>query len=132
MNDGKNFHTIQVENKMVAFLKAFGVKPLLRRCGIRKRHGAVPFDILTKILHLPFAQQSFYHDVIAAGLPGMRKDTIYALLNSPRYNWRRFLLTLSVTLISRFFQPLTSEQREKVSVSIVRSMPVHAANAPSC
>ncbi|RIK82034.1 IS4 family transposase [candidate division KSB1 bacterium] len=116
MKNGQNFHAIQIENKMVAFLKAFGVKSLLRCCQIRKRRGASPFDILAKILQLPFAQQSFYHDLIAAGLPGMCKDTIYALLNNPRYNWRRFLLTLSVTLINRFFQPLTSEQREKVFI----------------
>ncbi len=77
MKSEQNFHPLQVENKIVAFLKAFGVKALLPRCGIRKRHGVSPFDILTKILHLPFAQQSFYHDLIAAGLRGMCKDTIF-------------------------------------------------------
>ena len=116
MQRAQNFHAIQVENKIVAFLKAFGVKPLLGRCQIRKRHGAAPFDLLTKILQLPFALQSFYHDLIAAHLPGMGKDTIYALFNNPCYNWRRFLLTLSATLITRFFQPLTSAEREKVFI----------------
>jgi hypothetical protein len=116
MKNGQNVRVMQVENKIIAFLNAFGVRPLLRLCRIRKRHGAAPFKILTKILQLPFAQQSFYHDLIAAGLPGMCKDTIYALLNSPHYNWRRFLLTLSATLITRFFQPLTSERREKVLI----------------
>ena len=116
MQSAKNSHAIQVENKIVAFLNAFGVKALLRRCQIRKRHGVAPFVLLTKILQLPFALQCFYQDLIAAGLPGMGKDTIYALLNNPRYNWRRFLLTLSATLITRFFQPLTSEAREKVFI----------------
>jgi hypothetical protein len=116
MKNGQNSRILQVENKVMAFLNAFGIRQLLQRCQIRKRHGAAPFDILTKILQLPFTQQSFYHDLIAASLPGMCKDTIYALLNNPRYNWRRFLLTLSATVITRFFQPLTSEQREKVLI----------------
>ena len=116
MKNGQNSHTMQVENKIIAFLNAFAVRPLLRLCRIRKRHGAAPFDILTQILQLPFAQQSFYHGLITAALPGMCKDTIYALLNNPCYNWRRFLLTLSATLITRFFQPLTSERREKVLI----------------
>jgi hypothetical protein len=116
MENGQKAHVMQVENKIIAFLNAFKVRQLLRLCRIRKRHGAAPFEILTKILQLPFSQQSFYHGLIVAGLPGMCKDTIYALLNNPRYNWRRFLLTLSATLITRFFQPLTSERREKVLI----------------
>lgn len=116
MKNGQNARGMQVENKIIGFLNAFQVRQLLRLCRIRKRHGATPFEMVAKILQLPFAQQSFYHDLIAMGLPGMCKDTIYALLNNPRYNWRRFLLTLSATMITRFFQPLTSDQREKVLI----------------
>jgi hypothetical protein len=116
MENGQNVEVIKVENRVEAFLKAFSVKNILRHCNITKRHGASPFNILLKITQLPFAHQSFYHDLIAAGHKGLRKDTIYALLNSPYYNWRRFLLTLCTTIISKFFMSLTSEWREKVLI----------------
>ena len=116
MKNGQDAEVIKVENRVEAFLKAFSVKNILRHCNITKRHGASPFDILLKITQLPFAHQSFYHDLIAAGHKGLCKDTIYALLNSPYYNWRRFLLTLCTTIISKFFMSLTSERREKVLI----------------
>ena len=46
----------------------------------------------------------------------MKKDTIYAFLKNPTQNWRRFLLTLSASLIINFYCPLTSSQREKVFI----------------
>jgi len=107
---------LKVENKIVAFLKAFGVKRLLRCCNIRKRHGVQPFVLLTRILQLPFTGESFYHDLIDGDIPGMKKDTIYAFLKNPTQNWRRFLLTLSASLIINFYCPLTSSQREKVFI----------------
>ena len=116
MKNRQTAEVVQVENKIVAFFQAFGVKSLLRLCNIRKRHGAAPFDIVVKIMQLPFTLQSFYHDLINGNLPGMSKDTIYALLNNPCYNWRRFLMTLSATIILNFFKPLTSERREKVFI----------------
>jgi hypothetical protein len=116
MENGQNAEIIKVGNRVEAFLKAFSVRDILRRCNITKRHGAAPFNILLKITQLPFAHQSFYHDLIAAGHKGLCKDTIYGLLNSPYYNWRRFLLTLCTTIISKFFMSLTSERREKVLI----------------
>lgn len=107
---------VEVENKIFSFLQAFKVRSLFRRCNIRKRHGAAPFEIFTKIMQLPFTVQSFYHDVIAGDIPGMSKDTIYAFLNNPYYNWRRFLLSFSSTIIINFFEPLTSARREKVFI----------------
>lgn len=116
MKNRQTAEGIKIENKIVAFFQAFGIKSLLRLCNIRKRHGAAPFDIFVKIMQLPFTLQSFYQDLINGDLPGMSKDTVYALLNNPRYNWRRFLMTLNATIIVNFFQPLTSAQREKVFV----------------
>ena len=39
----------------------------------------------------------------------------YEFLKNPRYNWRKFLLGL-VTVVVRFMDVLTSEQREKVLI----------------
>ena len=46
---------------------------------------------------------------------GFQKDTAYEFLKNPRYNWRKFLLGL-VTVVVRFMDVLTSEQREKVLI----------------
>jgi len=37
-----------------------------------------------------------------------RKDAAYEFLKNPRYNWRKFLLSL-VTVVIRFMDVLTSE-----------------------
>lgn len=116
MKKTPNSDIIQIENKITAFLNAFEVKNLLRRCNIFKRHGVHPFQILTRILQLPFTGESFYHDLIDGDIRGLKKDTIYAFLKNPSYNWRRFLLTLSASIVINFFHPLTSSQREKVFI----------------
>ena len=46
---------------------------------------------------------------------GFQKDSAYEFLKNPRYNWRKFLLGL-VTVVVRFMDVLTSEQREKVLI----------------
>jgi len=116
MKNSRTTDVIASENKVVAFLTAFKVSALLRRCNVRKRHGATPFAIFIKIMQLPFTVQSFYHDLIAGNLPGMSKDTVYGFLNNPYYNWRRFLLSLCSTLLAHVFAPLTSAQRDKVFI----------------
>ncbi|MHB8986251.1 MAG: hypothetical protein ACYC38_09990 [Eubacteriales bacterium] len=50
----------------------------------------------------------------AAGLPA--KDSVYRFLNSTRYNWRKFLLTLSSQVIREKVSILTSDEREKVLI----------------
>ena len=49
----------------------------------------------------------------SVGLPC--KDAIYRFLNSPTYNWRRFLLSLSASTISKV-SALTNHQRPKVLI----------------
>ncbi|WP_206921959.1 transposase [Alicyclobacillus suci] len=43
------------------------------------------------------------------------KDTVYRFLNSPRHNWRRFLLLLSATVVQRMSR-LTSDDRADVLI----------------
>ncbi|MDZ7363975.1 MAG: hypothetical protein ONB46_25165 [candidate division KSB1 bacterium] len=68
------------------------------KSNIAKHHGASPFDRFLEIIQLPFAHQSFYHDLIAAGYKGLCKDTIYALLNNP---FRKTSSTASMTGFTR-------------------------------
>ncbi|BAF60587.1 hypothetical protein PTH_2406 [Pelotomaculum thermopropionicum SI] len=44
------------------------------------------------------------------------KDTIYRFLNSFRYNWRKFLLILSSSVINETIEPLTSRNWKNVLV----------------
>lgn len=44
------------------------------------------------------------------------KDTVYRFLNSATYNWRKFLLMLSSSIIKEQIEPLTSENRENVLI----------------
>ena len=46
---------------------------------------------------------------------GFGKDTVYRFLNSPRHNWRRFLLLLSASVIQRISR-LTSDNRVDVLI----------------
>jgi len=41
------------------------------------------------------------------------KDAFYRFLNSFRYNWRRFLLILSSTVIKETIEPLTVTEDAK-------------------
>jgi len=105
MKKTPNADGIQIENKITAFLNAVEVKNLLRRCNIFKRHGVQPFQVLRRILQLPFTGESFYHDLIDGDIRGLKKDIIYAFLKNPSYNWRRFLLALSASIVIKFFHP---------------------------
>lgn len=44
------------------------------------------------------------------------KDTVYRFLNSPNFNWRKFLLLLSSSIIKNIIAPLTSEDRVNVLI----------------
>jgi adenylate kinase family enzyme len=45
-----------------------------------------------------------------------QKDTIYRFLNSCRYNWRKFLLTLSSTIIKETIEPLKPHSWKNVLI----------------
>jgi hypothetical protein len=46
---------------------------------------------------------------------GFKKDAAYDFLKTPRHNWRKFMMNL-VAVVARFFDILTSAEREKVLI----------------
>ena len=105
----------RLQNRISSFLEDFRVGTLLSGSNIRKLRGATPLAVFTAIFTLPFVGANFSRGI--AGNPGLgfRKDAAYEFLKNPRYNWRKFLLSL-VTVVVRFMDVLTSEQREKVLI----------------
>ena len=96
-------------------MEDFKVGTLLGSSGIRKLRGAKPLAVFTALFTLPFGGVNFSRGIVNNCTLGFKKDSAYEFLKNPRYNWRKFLLGL-VTVVVRFMDVLTSEQREKVLI----------------
>lgn len=106
---------IQLQNRISSFLKDFKVGTLLHRNGIRKVRGVSPLTLFTAIFSLPFEGVNFSRGIVKNHHLSFKKDAAYDFLKNHRYNWRKFMLTL-VAVVVRFFDVLTSEEREKVLI----------------
>ena len=83
----------------------------LRKANISKLAGYSCLNVFKLVFLLVFQYKNLFraHQSKKAGdLPG--KDTVYRFLNTPTFNWRQFLLSLSSEMI-RLIKPLTSDQR---------------------
>jgi hypothetical protein len=105
----------RLHDRISSFLEDFKVGTLLSSSGIRKLRGAKPLAVFTAIFSLPFGGVNFSRGIVHNQELGFQKDSAYEFLKNPRYNWRTFLLNL-VTMVVRFMDVLTSEQREKVLI----------------
>jgi len=97
------------------FFDTFHIGSLLNRSGIRKIRGARPLAIFTAIFSLPFKGVNFYWGIVQNRELGFLKDSVYNALRRPNFNWRLFLLSLSV-IVSRFFHNMTDVSRETVFI----------------
>jgi hypothetical protein len=83
----------------------------LRKANITKLAGYSCLSVFKLIFLLVFQYKNWYRAFTSKrsqDLPG--KDTVYRFLNTPTYNWRKFLLSLSSEMI-RLLKPLTSRDR---------------------
>jgi hypothetical protein len=118
--DHTQYHQEQQEakrlrNRISSFLEDCKVGTLLSGSGIGKLRGAKPLAVFTAIFSLPFTGNNFFRGIVKNPGLGFQKDTAYEFLKNPRYNWRKFLLSL-VTVVVRFMARLTSGQREKILI----------------
>jgi hypothetical protein len=105
----------RLQSRIFSFIGDFQLGTLLNKSGVRKLRGVSPLQLFSAIFMLPFEGNNFYRGIVTnAGLP-FRKNAAYELLKNPRYNWRKFLLTLSVQ-VSAFIVLLTKREREKVLI----------------
>jgi len=105
----------QLHNRISTFMKDFKVGTLLHGNGIRKLRGVSPLTLFTVIFSLPFEGVNFSQGIVRNPNLGFKKDAAYDFLKNPKHNWRKFMLKL-VAIVVRFFDALTSEEREKVLI----------------
>ena len=105
----------QLQNRISSFMKDFKVGTLLHGNGIRKLRGVSPLTLFTVIFSLPFEGVNFSQGIVRNPNLGFKKDAAYDFLKNPKHNWRKFMLELAAIVV-RFFDALTSEEREKVLI----------------
>ena len=79
----------QLKSKITTFINDCQIGSLMNRCGIRKVRGTSPLKLFTAIFMLPFEGNNFYRGIVTNKDLSFGKNAAYALLNNPRYNWRR-------------------------------------------
>lgn len=106
----------KAEQRLSYLFTTLRIGHLLRNAGIRKDFGPSSLEIFKLIFTLVFQGRNLFrllHSKRGTALPG--KDVIYRFLNHPRYGWRKFLHSLSFSIIQRF-EKLTSVGRVRVFI----------------
>ncbi|GBE13567.1 transposase DDE domain protein [bacterium BMS3Bbin14] len=105
----------QLQGRVESFFDTFTVGTLLNTSGIRKIRGASPLTVFQSVFMLAFQGTNFFRGIVLNDELAFGKDAAYELLKNPRYNWRSFMFKLA-GMVCRFFDLLTSEEREKVLI----------------
>lgn len=106
----------QLPAEIKSVFKELGVLKHLRNAGITKSFGFSSAFIFQLIFRLIFEHKNWFRMLDSkqsADLPA--KDTIYRFLNKSTFNWRRFLLALAASVISKV-SGFTSHRRPKVFI----------------
>ena len=74
------------------------------------------FGFFRFIFTLVFTGKNLFRTINSEESLEFKKDVIYRFLNSPHFNWRKFLFLLSSSIIGNIVSPLTSEDRVNVLV----------------
>lgn len=100
-----------------AFLRTHRIARILKMSNFSKERGIPCAALFRFIFVLVFTGKNLYRTLQMAptgGNPG--KDSVYRFLNSAHYNWRKFLLLLSASIIKDRIETLTSAKRIKVLI----------------
>lgn len=89
----------------------------LRKVGITKIKGFSTSFIFVFLFSLIFKGKSI-HSLVNGREEDkyMKKDTVYRFMNSPKYNWRLFLLNLSSFVISKIHSLTDSKEHLRLLV----------------
>jgi len=99
------------------FFKDNKINSLLRQSNFRKERGFSCNLIFEFIFMLIFTGKNLFRTIDASNTKiDFSKDTIYRFLNSTKYNWRKFLLLLSSSIIKNKVNSLTSADRVNVLI----------------
>lgn len=105
----------RLQSRISSFIGDVRIGTLLNQSGIRKLRGVPPLTLFAVIFMLPFEGVSFSQGIVRNPALDFKKDAAYEFLKNPKHNWRRFMLSMA-TIVVRFFDVLTSEEREKVLI----------------
>jgi hypothetical protein len=107
----------KTNSRMLQFFTQAKIGSFLHQANIRKEKGFSPRLIVQFIFALVLHGMSFSRALESDRVPkDFEKDTVYALLKNPTYNWRKFLASVGSYLVMKFLLPLTSENRDRVLI----------------
>ena len=112
-------NSLSEKNEQQTFSRSFSqlkVNQHLRSAGIKKACGFSAKDVFQIIFQLVFLGKNWFRLLNSdpkSDLPG--KDTVYRFLNHGRYAWRKFLHSISLSVVQSF-DKLTSSSRVKVFI----------------
>lgn len=112
----ENSTSEQINYSFLTTFSALKLSQLLRQAGITKSKGIPVVEVFKLLLLLVFQGRNLYRFLESSrGRDSFCKNSFYRLLNSTRYNWRRFLLTLATKVVN-LMNSLTRCERKKVLV----------------
>src|SRR5690625_1980070 len=104
----------EADSYISRFFKENKLGTLLNKANIRKADGVSPLFLFQFIFSLVMHGKNLYRALESGRFKDApEKDTVYRLLNNPKYNWRRFLTMLSRNVIITKLIPLVSKDRER-------------------
>lgn len=104
------------ENQFAKAFKELELGKILRKTGIRKVQGASAYEVFQFLLLLVFQGKNLFRFLSSKHKEeAFSKNTYYRFLNESKYNWRKFLSLLVLTVTSAFGS-LTRPERVKVLI----------------
>lgn len=108
--------TEQANNIFQKTFSTLKLSKLLRQAGIRKSKGIPAMEVFKFLVLLVFQGKNLYRFLDAfRSKAEFSKNSVYRMLNGVKYNWRRFIHSLSARVIG-FISPLTGPDRVKVLI----------------
>lgn len=98
------------------FFKVNKLGHILKQCNFRKEKGFSCIKIFKFIFMLVFSGKNLFRTLDTKKSLEFSKDVVYRFLNSPNFNWRKFLLMLSSSIITNILKSLTSDDRVNVLI----------------
>jgi hypothetical protein len=89
---------------------------ILKQCNFCKEKGVSCIKVFKLIFMLVFSGKNLFRTLDTENSLEFSKDVVYRFINSPNFNWRKFLLLLSSSIIKNTLEPLTAKDRVNVLV----------------
>jgi hypothetical protein len=112
ITDNKEKFNITINN----FFSVNKIGGILKQCNFCKDKGFSCIKVLKFIFTLVFTGKNLFRTLDSEESSEFEKDVVYRFLNSPHFNWRKFLFLLSSSIIQNIVNPLTSEDRVNVLI----------------